>query len=491
MNCRLWTLISFVVTCVILYGLVVLLDALHGADINQTVLSRSVEIAAVVAGSLLIAALVRVRLRTPIMLREEVHSRTQRLADSNEGLKSEIAERKRAEIALTESEKRFRSLFHATFEGLFIHDHGVILDANQASATMVGCEIGEAIGRNVMEFVTEESKVKMGQLFEALEREPDATRGFELVARRPDGTTFDIEVLAKPFVWKRRAVRVVAFRDISDRKRAAEALEQKVEERTRELHEKQTLLIQSEKMATLGQLIAGVAHEINTPLGALRSNNDTFIRTMDRLLGILTDEGMPEEVKSHRQLKRIFDSVDQLNEVSKEATERIVAIVGTLRAAARLDQVEVDDVNLHEGLDSTLTLVHHQFKNRIEVHKHYGDLPLVSCHPSLINQVFTNLLMNAGQAVEGEGAIHITTFPEDGNAVIEVMDTGKGIEADHLEKIFDPSFTTKDVGIGTGLGLSIVRQIIQDHQGIVEVESDEGKGTTFRIKLPTYRTNKS
>ncbi len=134
MNCRLWTLISFVVTCVILYGLVVLLDALHGADINQTVLSRSVEIAAVVAGSLLIAALVRVRLRTPIMLREEVHSRTQRLADSNEGLKSEIAERKRAEIALTESEKRFRSLFHATFEGLFIHDHGVILDANQASA---------------------------------------------------------------------------------------------------------------------------------------------------------------------------------------------------------------------------------------------------------------------------------------------------------------------------------------------------------------------
>ena len=488
MNCRFWTITSFLLTCAVLYGLVVLLDTLHAEDLNHTVLSRAVEIAAVVLISLLIAILVHVRLRTPVILREEVHTRTQRLAESNEDLKSEIVERNRAEAALVESEERFRSLFHATFEGLFIHDHGVILDANQASATMIGYEMEDLVGRNVGELVTEASKVKLVKLFEALEKEPDATRGFELVARRPDGTSFDIEVLAKPFVWKRRLVRLVAFRDITDRKRAEEVLENKVEERTHELRENQTLLIQSEKMAALGQLIAGIAHEINTPVGALRSNNDTFIRTMERLQTILNGEEMAEEVKSHRQLKRIFDIVDQLNNVNKDAAERIVNIVGSLRSFARLDQAEVDEVDLHEGLDSTLTLVHHQLKDRIEVHKHYGDLPLVSCHPNQINQVLMNLLMNAGQAIEGEGAIHLTTFSEDDKAVIEVADTGKGIAKDNLEKIFDPGFTTKGNGVGTGLGLSIVHQIIQSHHGLIEVESKIGEGTTFRLKLPANVT---
>lgn len=489
MHCRLWTIISFAATCILLYGLIVLIDALHAAEADNSALSLAVEVAVIVVGGLLIAALVHVKLRAPAILHEEVQNRTQLLSDTNEDLKKEIAERKRAETALMESEERFRSLFHATFEGLFIHDKGVILAANQASAIMIGCAADDLVGRNVMEFVTKDSAEKLTSMFEALEQEPDAIQSFELKAGRPDGTTFDIEVLAKPFVWQGESVRVVAFRDISGRKRTAEELENKVEERTRELRENQTLLVQSEKMAALGQLIAGVAHEINTPLGALRSNNDTFIRTIERLQEILSAEDMPEEVKNHPKLQRLFDSIDQLNRVNKDAAERIVTIVGSLRSFARLDQADVDEVDLHEGLDSTLTLVHHQLKNRIAVHKNYGDLPTVSCRPNQINQVFMNLLINAEQAIEGEGEIRLTTYPEDDRVVIEVADTGKGIEAENLKKVFEPGFTTKGNGIGTGLGLSIVHQIIEDHNGSIEVESKVDEGTTFRITLPIRKPN--
>ena len=276
------------------------------------------------------------------------------------------------------------------------------------------------------------------------------------------------------------------------RKHAQEALQQvneglelKVEERTRELREKQGLLVQSEKMAALGQLVAGIAHEINTPLGALNSNNDTFIRTVNKMRGILTDESMPSDVREHGQLQRIFKSLDQLNQVNRDAAGRIMSIVSSLRKFARLDQAEVDEVNLHEGLDSTLILVHHEIKNRIEVRKDYGKIPLVSCHPNQINQVFMNILVNASQAIDGKGTVDIKTYQRDNDTVtIEITDSGKGIDQAHLSRVFDPGFTTKGSGIGTGLGLSIVHRIIKDHNGEIEVESEIGKGSTFRIILP-------
>jgi len=265
---------------------------------------------------------------------------------------------------------------------------------------------------------------------------------------------------------------------------AKENLELMVEDRTRELKAKQTQLVQTEKMASLGSLVAGVAHEINTPLGALKSNNDIFIRTAKKMKEALEALDIDMERLKETRIPKLFSSIEQLNEVNKDAAQRITKIVNSLRTFARLDQAEKDTVDLHDGLESTLTLVHHEIKRRIDVHKDYGEIPKCDCFPNKINQVFMNILVNASQAIEDKGDIYIKTYTDDGYIVIELSDTGKGIPKEILDKIFDPGFTTKGAGVGTGLGLSIVYQIIEEHKGRIEVESELGKGTTFRIKLP-------
>jgi PAS domain S-box-containing protein len=280
-------------------------------------------------------------------------------------------------------------------------------------------------------------------------------------------------------------------RDVTERRRledelgkAKEHLERKVEARTLELRQKQTQLVQSEKMAALGHLVAGVAHEVNTPLAALKSNNDLVVRSLARLRSHLESDLVPESVRKDGELRRLLDGVEGLSSVNTTAMDRIVTLVRSLRKFARLDEAEQDKVDIHEGLESTLTLVHHELKNRITVHKDYGKLPVVNIFPNRVNQVFMNVLVNASQAIEGKGDIHIKTYRRDDNLVVEFRDTGKGISQEDLGRIFDPGFTTKGVGIGTGLGLSIVYQIIQDHDGDIEVESEVGKGTTVRIVLP-------
>ena len=155
-----------------------------------------------------------------------------------------------------------------------------------------------------------------------------------------------------------------------------------------------------------------------------------------------------------------------------------------MRKFARLDQAVKDRVDIHSGIESTLTLVHHELKNRIKVHKEYGKLPPVSCYPNQLNQVFMNIFINASQAIEGKGDIHIKTRVDNGNALVQIQDNGHGIPEESLNKIFNPGFTTKGVGIGTGLGLSIVYQIIKDHNGKIDVTSDERKGTKVIISLP-------
>ncbi|HDS01574.1 MAG TPA: PAS domain S-box protein [candidate division Zixibacteria bacterium] len=267
-------------------------------------------------------------------------------------------------------------------------------------------------------------------------------------------------------------------------KKANEELEQKVEERTRELRQKQTQLVQAEKMAALGNLVAGVAHEINTPLGALNSNNDLFIRSIEKLKAMVSDSAAPTEFRESKQLGKLLENMEDLTRINKTASSRIINIVSSLRKFARLDQAEMDTVNIHDGIENTLTLVHHQLKDRVEVEKDYGDLPKISCYPNQLNQVFMNILVNASQAIEDKGKIIIRTRRQGGDAVIEFSDTGRGIPEDKLERVFDPGYTTKGAGVGTGLGLSIVHQITEDHKGRIEVESRVNQGTTFRIIIP-------
>lgn len=264
---------------------------------------------------------------------------------------------------------------------------------------------------------------------------------------------------------------------------ANEELEQKVRERTRELEEKHTQLVQAEKMALLGNLVAGVAHEINTPLGALKSNYDLFARSIEKLRTItyLAPEASDED---EMPAAKLFDSIQKLNSINERATERIVNIVNSLRTFARLDRAEKDHFDIHEGLENTLTLVAHELKNRIEVVKDYGSVPLIECFPNQVNQVFMNIVVNAAQAIEGNGTIRISTWAEDGWVSVAICDSGRGISDDDKKRMFDPGFTTKSSGVGTGLGLSIVHQIVSEHGGRIKVESKPGEGATFTIKLP-------
>jgi signal transduction histidine kinase len=179
-----------------------------------------------------------------------------------------------------------------------------------------------------------------------------------------------------------------------------------------------------------------------------------------------------------------LDNIHKLNSINETATERIVNIVNSLRKFARLDQAEKDSFDIHEGLDNTLVLVEHELKNRIEVIKDYGALPEIDCFPNQVNQVFMNILVNAAQAIEGQGTIRVATRRQADRVIVEIADSGVGMNADVRSRIFDPGFTTKGAGVGTGLGLSIVHQIVEDHGGEISVDSEPGRGTTFTVRLP-------
>ncbi len=231
--------------------------------------------------------------------------------------------------------------------------------------------------------------------------------------------------------------------------------------------------------------MAGVSHELNTPLGAIHSNHDVISRALNRLQVILEDEVVtPDELDDVRKIVRAMNGVLKTNGI---AVERMVKLVDSLRTFGRPDRADIDRVALHAGVESTLALLGHELMH-IEVVRDYGDLPPVECYPSRVNQVFMNLLHNAIQAMDGKGTLTIRTRPDGDSVVIEISDTGKGIEPKHLAKIFEPGFTTKGVRVGMGLGLALTRQIVDHHGGEISATSALGEGTTFRVRLPTRLT---
>jgi signal transduction histidine kinase len=258
-----------------------------------------------------------------------------------------------------------------------------------------------------------------------------------------------------------------------------------LEEANRQMQQAQAHLVRSEKMASLGQLVAGIAHEINTPVGSINSNNDILIRTVSKMREFFNCEQCPVDVRENPDVVKLMRVLEEINHNNRIACDRIINIIRSLRNFARLDEAERRRVNIHEGLDSSLILVHHQLKNRIEIVRDYGDLPEIECFPNQLNQVFMNLLVNAAQAIPGRGTLTIKTLALGTSEVqVKISDTGVGIPRENMRKIFDPGFTTKGVGVGTGLGLSICFKIIQDHRGRIAVESEVGRGTTFTITLP-------
>ncbi|MEE2674226.1 MAG: ATP-binding protein [Myxococcota bacterium] len=257
-----------------------------------------------------------------------------------------------------------------------------------------------------------------------------------------------------------------------------ETLEARVDERTRELREIQDQLMQSEKMRSLGQMVAGVAHELNNPIGFVHAN----LKLLDEFVPRL------EQTESGEERDKVRDAIDKLLSRSREGTNRMKQIVMDLRSFSRLDQAELQDANLHEEIDRTLALMEPRLKGDIRVEREYGELPEVRCYPGQLNQVFLNLLMNACDVLEVGGTITISTRRTDRGVRLDFHDDGPGIPANVQSRLFDPFFTTKPVGQGTGLGLSLAHRTIDRHGGRIQVDSEAGRGTSFIIDLPLDAT---
>jgi len=274
-------------------------------------------------------------------------------------------------------------------------------------------------------------------------------------------------------------------------------LEIKVEDRTQELNQKnfqledtlnqlkqmQSQVIIQEKMATLGQLVAGLTHEINTPIGVMRSMNNTKSKAIMKLQTALENIA-PEIAGKDHEINKVMGVILKADQLIDKGTKRLNEIIINLKNFARLDEAEATMADIHEGLDSVLALIRHDLLTNIEVVREYGEIPPFVCHPRKLNQVFLNILKNACQAIEDTGRITITTSLKKNMVHVAIRDTGKGIKQDDLESIFDPSFTSKSSVVRASLGLSICYQIIQEHHGKINVESQPGKGSVFTVILP-------
>ena len=273
-----------------------------------------------------------------------------------------------------------------------------------------------------------------------------------------------------------------------------------------ELTETRTQLLQSEKMASIGQLAAGVAHEINNPIGYVKSNLGTLETYLRQLFELMQEyeRGCPSigdsaalsriaAAQERVDLPFLTEDVFALLRESREGVTRVGKIVQDLKD---FSHVSTDDewcwANLHEGLDSTISIVNNEIKYKAELIRNYGTLPEIECLPSQLNQVFMNVLVNAAQSIETKGVITVSSGMSGAHNVrLEISDTGQGIAPEHLDRIFDPFFTTKPVGKGTGLGLSLSYGIIRKHRGNIEIQSKVGAGTTFRITLPVSQETAS
>jgi len=372
----------------------------------------------------------------------------------------------------------YQEIFKHSVDGIMVIDkEGRILERNPSHERRTGFTDEDLKGKTLFDLLTPE---KAAEVRAAMEREGGFTGELESVSK--DGERIPVLVSVFPIHDKlgKLDLFVSMGRDITAIKRALTDLA----DTNRELRQTQAQLVQSEKMASLGGLVAGIAHEINTPVGAMTSMHDTLMRAIAKLKEHLK-ETSPEVFETDERLKSLFAMIDESNQVIRSGSSRVAEIVRRLRSFARLDEAELKKVDVHEGLEDTLTLVHHEIKHNIQIVRDYGKLPLMSVFPSRLNQVFLNLINNARQAIRNKGTITIRTWVEEKTAAIAISDDGVGIPKENLSRVFDPGFTTKGVGIGTGLGLSICYQIIKDHRGRIGVESEVGKGATFTVQIPT------
>lgn len=302
-----------------------------------------------------------------------------------------------------------------------------------------------------------------------------------------------------------------AFNDMSNKLNDMyTSLEQQVKDRTneivqkrnelevayKELKETQSIMVHNEKMRSLGELVAGITHEINNPVNFVYGNLIYLQEYSNKLIDIIDeyqkfDEFLSEEqrqtissIKTELELDYIKEDLPELLRSCKDGTERTKDIILDLKSFSRQDEMRIKEIDIHKEIDLCLNILHGKYKNKLSINKEYGNLPFVESYGGQLNQVFMNILDNACFAVKNNGNVYIRTRQVDEKIQIEFEDTGTGISKEHIKKIFDPFFTTKGVGEGTGLGMSISYKIIKNHNGIIDVQSEEGKGTKFTITIP-------
>ena len=323
-------------------------------------------------------------------------------------------------------------------------------------------------------------------------------QNFEVNVKKKDGTTFWIVVSTRPVIFEGKPVFLSGMYDITHRKEAEEKLRMTLGN----LEKTQEQLIQSEKMASLGQLVAGIAHEINNPINFIYTSLPSVKEIINNLMEQLENfnkiefNDLPdvehvinrfEQVRATADYMESKKDIDDLLEIMNEGTQRIVQIVKVMRQSSRGEEIETEVVDINKSIDSSLNLFRGQYKGKVEIIKEYCSDSLIEFNPGQLNQVLMNILANSIHAIESKGEIRIRTFRKSNDFYISISDTGKGIPEENISKIFDPFYTTKDVGRGLGLGLSICYQIIKKYGGQIRVKSIFGNGTEFLIALPVKR----
>jgi len=253
---------------------------------------------------------------------------------------------------------------------------------------------------------------------------------------------------------------------------------QQLEDALQQLATTQAQLLLKAKMASLGDLVAGVAHELNNPTGSIVASTDVTARCADRIETAVRGDADRED------LEKLLDVLRRNVRVTTQAGQRIAAIVKSLRSFAHLDEADYQRVDIHDGIEHSLTLLGSEALQGIEVVKRYGDVPMVGCYPGKINQVWLSILRNAVTALDGHGQLVIRSEVVDGNVRLTVTDNGPGIPADRLPRIFDVGFSADGTRVKMGSGLSTAYRIMQEHQGDIVVESTEGEGTSVSVTLP-------
>ena len=409
----------------------------------------------------------------------------------------DVTRQKQAEEALLLSEEKHRLLVANASDAIVILQDESIKFANPKAEEISGYSAEELTQISLVNLIHPEDRDMVLDRYQRKSKEEKLTDTYTFRIQNKTGQEVWVQLKTTFIPWEGKPAALTFLRDISEIKQ--------VEEREKQI---KSQLLQSEKMASIGQLAAGVAHEINNPTGFVSSNLRTladYIKDISglskeyrKLLAELKQNSAPdgdlpdvsEQVKRITDLEEevdidfLLNDISELIEESRGGTERIKKIVQDLKDFAHPGEDKPKFADINKNLDSTVNVVWNEIKYKAEVTKDYGDLPAIQCYPQLLNQVFVNILVNAAQSIKERGKIGIKTRADNGYVEIKISDTGSGIPKENLAKIFDPFFTTKEVGKGTGLGMNVAYNIIKKHNGLIDVESEVGKGTTFTIKIP-------